>query len=142
MTQEEKDHLFTRLLTEYRDLFADMDELNRTLWFATNEDNELMSFIVVPGETADEAIESYKVKLLAIAAALESLPCASTEQRNIAELRHTAARVSATWPAKKATPGGEDYLSDLARMGPGEFSQHIDELYKQTLEDLRLEGSI
>lgn len=142
MTQEEKDHLFTRLLTEYRELFADMDELNRTLWFAANEENELMSFIVGPGETPDQAMPLYQVKLLAIAAALESLPCASTEQRNIVELRLTAARVSATWPAEKATPEGEDYLSELARMGPGEFSQHIDVLYKQTLEDLRPEGAI
>jgi hypothetical protein len=142
MTQEENDHLFTRLLTEYRELFADMDKLNRTIWFATNEENELMSFIVVPGETADEAIERYKVKLLAIAAALESLPCASTEQCNIAEIRHTATRVSVAWPAEKATPEGEDYLSGLARMGPGEYSQHINELYKQTLEDLRSEGAI
>ncbi|MBB1519046.1 hypothetical protein [Aquipseudomonas guryensis] len=142
MAQEEKDHLFTRLLIEYQERFAERDELNRTLWLATNEENELMSFIVVPGETADESIERYKVKLLAIAAALESLPCASTEQRNIAELRHTAAHVSATWPAEKATPEGEDYLSGLARMGPGEFSQHIDELYNQTLEDLRSEGAV
>ena len=44
MTQKEKDHLFARLLPEYRDLFADMDDLNRTLWFAVNEENELMSF--------------------------------------------------------------------------------------------------
>jgi hypothetical protein len=49
MTQEEQDHFFSRLLPEYRALFADMDELNRTLWFAVNEENELMSFIVGPG---------------------------------------------------------------------------------------------
>lgn len=50
--------------------------------------------------------------------------------------------VSATWPAEEANHEGEDYLSDLARTGPGEFSQHIDYLYKQTLEGLSLEGSI
>ena len=142
MTQEEKDHLFTRLLHEYRELFADMDELNRTLWFAANEENELMSFIVGPGETPDQAMPRYQVKLLAIAAALESLPCATTEQRNIAELRHMAAQVSTASPAETVIPEGEDYLSGLARMSPGEFSQHIDVLYKQTLEDLRSEGAI
>lgn len=142
MTQQEKDHLFTRLLTEYRELFADMDELNRTLWLATNEENELMSFIVGPGETPDQAMPRYQVKLLAIAAALESLPCAATEQRNIAELRHMAAHVSTARPAEKVIPEGEDYLSGLARMSPDEFSQHINELYKQTLEDLRSEGAI
>ncbi|MDP3845884.1 MAG: hypothetical protein Q8R10_05605 [Pseudomonas sp.] len=142
MTQEENDHLFTRQLAEYRELFADMDELNRTLWFAVNEENELMSFIVGAGETPDQAIPRFKVKLLAIAAALESLPCAATEQRNIAELRHMAAHMSTACPAEKVTPEGEDYLSGLARMSPGEFSQHIDELYKQTLEDLRSEGAI
>ena len=87
MIQEEKDRLFAQLLSEYRELFADMDELNRTLWFAANEENELMSFIVESGESTDEAMERYKAKLLAIASALESLPCASTEQRTIAELR-------------------------------------------------------
>jgi hypothetical protein len=61
MTQEEKDHLFTRLITEYRELLADMDELNRTLWFAANEENELMSFIVEPGETPDQAMPRYQV---------------------------------------------------------------------------------
>lgn len=142
MTQEEKDHLFSQLLAEYRGLFADMDELNRTLWFAVNEENELMSFIVGPGETPDQAMPRYQVKLLAIAAALESLPCAATEQCNIAELRHMAAHVSPPWPAENVIPESEDYLSGLARMSPGEFSQHIDELYKQTLEDLRSEGAI
>ena len=142
MTQEEKDHLFTRLLTEYRELFADMDELNRTLWFAANEENELMSFIVEPGETPDQAMPRYQVKLLAIAAALEALPCTATERHNIAELRHMAAHASTTWPAEKVTLEGEDYLSGLARMSPGEFSQHIGALYKQTLEDLRSEDAI
>lgn len=142
MTPEEKDHLFSRLLAEYRDLFADMDELNRTLWFAVNEENELMSFIVGPGETPDQAMPRFNVKLLAIAAALESLPCAATEQRNIAELRHMAAHVSTKWPTEEIIPEGEDYLSGLTRMSTGEFSQHIDELYKQTLEDLRSESAI
>jgi len=84
MTQKEKNHLFARLLPEYRDLFVDMDDLNRTLWFAVNEENELMSFIVRSCETADQAIEHYKAKLLAIAAALESLPCAAAELRHMA----------------------------------------------------------
>ncbi|CAM3049515.1 Uncharacterised protein [Ectopseudomonas mendocina] len=141
MNQEEKDRLFAQLLSEYRELFADMDELNRTLWFAANEENELMSFIVEPGESTDEAMERYKAKLLAIAAALESLPCASTERRTIAELRDRVVSVSVGWPAEKALSEG-DYLSDLARMSPLEFSQHVDELYKQTRESLRSEGAI
>lgn len=53
-----------------------------------------MSFLVGPGETADQAIERCKVKLLAIAAASESQPCTVAEQRNIAELRHMATHVS------------------------------------------------
>jgi hypothetical protein len=53
-----------------------------------------------------------------------------------------AAHASTTWPAEKVTLEGEDYLSGLARMSPGEFSQHIGMLYKQTLEDLRSEGAI
>ncbi|MEB0025893.1 hypothetical protein QN375_08935 [Pseudomonas sp. MH9.2] len=142
MTQKEKDHLFARLLPEYRDLFADMDDLNRTLWFAVNEENELMSFIVGSCETADQAIEHYKVKLLAIAAALESLPCAAAEQRNIAELRHMATHANTAWTSGNVIPEGKDYLSGLARMAPDEFSQHIDELYKQTLEELRSDGVI
>lgn len=142
MTQEEKDHLSSRLLAEYRDLFADMDELNRMLWFAVNEENELMSFVVGAGESADQAMERYKVKLIAIAAALESLPCAAAERRNIAELRHTATHTSISWPAGDVIPEGQDYLSNLARMTPDEFSLHINELYKQTLEELRSEGAI
>ena len=142
MTQEEKNHLFTRLLAEYRELFAGMDELNRTLWFAVNEENELMSFIVGPGETPDQAMPRFQVRLLAIAAALESLPCAATEKRNIAELRLMAANVSTAWPSEEFIPEGEDYLSGLVLMSPGEFSQHINELYKQTLDDLRSEGAI
>jgi hypothetical protein len=130
------------LLPEFRDLFAEMDELSRTLWFAVNEENELMSFIVGPGETPDLAMPRYIVKLLAVAAALESLPCAATEQRNIAEPRHMAVHVSTSWPAEKVTPEGGDYLSDFAQISPGEFSQLIDELYKQTLQDLRSEGAI
>lgn len=141
MPQEEKDRLFAQLLSEYRELFADMDELNRTLWFAANEENELMSFIVEPGEGTDEAMERYKAKLLAIAAALESLPCASTERRTIDELRHRVVSVSVSWPAEKALSEG-DYLSDLARMSPLEFSQHVDEHYRQTLEELRSQGAI
>lgn len=142
MTQEEKDRLFAQLLSEYRELFADMDELNRTLWFAANEENELMSFIVESGESTDEAMERYKAKLLAIAAALESLPCASTEQGTIAELRNTAVSVSFSWPAEEAPSEEDDYLSGLARMSPLEFSQHVDELYKHTLKGLRSEGAI
>src|SRR3990167_10223257 len=113
MTQEEQDHLFAQLLHGYRDLFADMDELNRTLWFAVNEENELMSFIVGPGETPDQAMPRYQVKLRAIAAALESLPCAAAEQRNIAELRHMAIHTSTASPAGGAVPEGKDYLSTL-----------------------------
>ncbi|QTS85221.1 hypothetical protein JLK41_18105 [Ectopseudomonas khazarica] len=142
MTQEEKDRLFAQLLSEYRELFADMDELNRTLWFAANEENELMSFIVESGESTDEAMERYKAKLLAIASALESLPCASTERHTITELRDRAVSVSVSWPAEKALLEGDDYLSDLARMSPLELSQHVDELYKQTMESLRSEGAI
>ena len=66
--------------------------------------NELMSFIVGPGETPDQAMTRYKVKLLAIAAALESLQCAATEQRNIFELRHMAAHVSTARPPEKVRP--------------------------------------
>lgn len=142
MTQDEKDHLFAQLLSEYQDLFSDMDELNRTLWFAVNEENELMSFIVGPGETPDQAIERYKVRLLAIAAALESLPCAADEQRNIAELRHMVTNTSTAWPRDSVYPEGKDYLSELAGMAPDEFSQHVDDLYKQTLDQLRSEGAI
>lgn len=142
MTQEEKEHLFTRLLAEYRDLFAGMDHLNRTLWFAVNEENELMSFIVESGETPDQALPRFKVKLLAIAAALESLPCAAVEERNIAELRHTAMHVSTCRPTKDVIPEGEDYLSQLNRMTPEELAQHTDELCRQTLEELRSEGAI
>lgn len=50
MTQEDKNRLFTQLLSEYRELLADMDELNRALWFAANEENELMSLIVESGK--------------------------------------------------------------------------------------------
>ena len=142
MTQEDKNRLFTQLLSEYRELLADMDELNRALWFAANEENELMSLIVESGESTDEAMERYKTKLLAIAAALESLPCASTERRTIAELRGRAVSVSVSWPAEKALSEGDDYLSDLARMSPLEFSLHVDELYKRTLDSLRSEGAI
>ena len=142
MTPQEKDHLFARLLPGYRSLFADMDELNRTVCFAVNEENDLMSFIVGSGESADQAIERYKVKLLAIAAELESLPCAAAEHLNIANLRHMAAHTSTEWPAENVIPEGKDYLSDLARMAPDEFSQHIDKLYKQTLEELRSEDAI
>lgn len=142
MTQEKKDCLFALLLPEYRSLFADMDKLHRTLWFSVNEKNELMSFIVGPGESSDQAMERYKIKLLAIAAALESLPCAAAEQRNIAELRRMAAHVSTAWLTEKIIPEGGDYLSNLARMAPSEFSQYIDELYKKTLEDLRSDGAI
>lgn len=142
MTQEEKDHLFAQLLPEYRDLFSDMDELNRTLWFAVNEENELMSFIVGPDETPAQAIPRYKVKLLAIAAALESLPCAVAEQRNIAEIRHMATHTSTAWPTESVIPEGKDYLSELAGMAPDEFSRYADDLYKQTLDELRSEGAI
>lgn len=142
MTQEEQDNLFTQLLHEYQALFADMDQLSRTLWFAINEENELMSFIVGSGETPDQALPRFKVKLLAIAAALESLPCAAAEQRNIAELRHTAMHVSAYSPTESAIPEGEDYLSQLNRMTPDELSQHADELFRQALEELRSEGAI
>lgn len=142
MTQEEKDHLFAQRLPEYRDLFSGMDELHRALWFAVNEENELMSFVVEAGEAADQALARYKIKLLAIAAALESLPCAATEKHNIAELRHTAAHTSITRPTGDVIPEGQDYLSNLADMTPDELSKHIDELYKQTLVELRSEGKI
>ncbi len=142
MTQEDKNRLFTQLLSEYRELLADMDELNRALWFAANEENELMSLIVESGESTDEAMERYKTKLLAIAAALESLPCALTEQRTIAELRNTAASVSVSWSAGKTPSEGDDYLSCLTQMSPLEFSRYVDELYKQALRDLRSEGAI
>lgn len=142
MTQKEKDCLFALLLPEYRSLFADMDELHRTLWFAVNEENELMSFIVGPGETADKAMERYKIKLLAIAAALESLPCAAAEQRNIAELRRMATYTSTAWPTRPIAPEGEDYLSVLNRMTLDEISLHAETLYAQTLEQLRSEGVI
>jgi len=79
----------------------------------------------------------YKVKLLAIAVALESLPCAAAEQSNIAELRHMATHTNTAWTSESVIPEGKDYLSDLARMAPDEFSQHIYALYKQTLEELR-----
>ncbi|MEB0079410.1 hypothetical protein QN386_20900 [Pseudomonas sp. CCI3.2] len=141
MTQEEKDLLFALLLTEYQGLFAGMDELNRTLWFAVNEENELMSFVVGPSETLDLAVERYKVKLLAMAAALESLPCAAIEQLNISDLRYMAAHTT-TRPAEEVIPEGKDYLSDLNRMTPEEFSQHIADMYKHTLEQLRSEGRI
>lgn len=142
MTQKEKDSLFALLLPEYRSLFADMDELHRALWFAVNEENELMSFIVRPGETADQAIERYKIKLLAIAAALESLPCAAAEQRKISELRRMATNTRTAWPTRPITPDGEDYLSVLNRMTIDEISLHAETLYTQALEQLRSEGAI
>jgi hypothetical protein len=142
MTDDEKDRLFNRLLAEYRDLFADMDDLNRTLWLAVNEENELMSFIVGADETPDDAIEPYKVKLLAIAAALESLTCAATEKRSIEELREMAARVTTAWPVESVVPEGEEYISELNRMTPDEFSQHIDDLYERTISELRSENII
>lgn len=142
MTQEEQDRLFSRLQAKYRDLFADMDKLNRTLWFAVNEENELMSFIVGPHETPDQDILRFQLKLRAIAAALESLPCAAAEQRNIAELRHIAIHTSTASPTGGAVPEGKDYLSTLAGMGPDEFSQYVDDLYNQTLDELLSEGAI
>ena len=53
-----------------------------------------------------------------------------------------ATHANTAWTSGNVIPEGKDYLSGLARMAPDEFSQHIDELYKQTLEELRSDGVI
>jgi hypothetical protein len=50
--------------------------------------------------------------------------------------------VSTYSPTESDIPEGEDYLSQLNRMTPDELSLHTDELFRQTLEELRSEGAI
>lgn len=91
MTNDEKQRLRSLAFDTYRDMFADMNADARACWFFVSDESELLSFIVGKDETMAQASERHAIKLTAMADALESLPCAQAEQKNIADLRRLAA---------------------------------------------------
>lgn len=71
-------------------MFSGMDDAARALWFTVCDESVILSFDVDHGESPRQAEERHVVKLYAIAAALESLPCASKERGTIDDLRKMA----------------------------------------------------
>ena len=90
MNGNEQRDLFKELVRFYRSMFSDMDEFARATWFTVMDESEILSFDVGRGEAIEQAEQRHNVKLLAIAAALESLPCAAKEQSTIDSLRSMA----------------------------------------------------
>lgn len=94
MDYDERQALYESMITEYRAMFADMNDAARALWFFTMDESVILSFYVGADESPYLAEERHAVKLYAIATALSGLPCAEKERSTIDDLRSMAGKIN------------------------------------------------
>lgn len=92
MTDKERQQFYSTAFESYRDLFGEMDQAARALWFFTMDEAEILSYPVSAGQDAGEASIRHGVKLAAMADALESLTDVEASAPEVRDLRAMARR--------------------------------------------------
>lgn len=131
--------LFKELVSLYRSMFSDMDDFARAAWFSVMDESEILSFDVGRGETIEQAEQRHNVKLLAIAAALESLPCAAKEKSTIDSLR---SMVNANEKRREPMPEGSEPPPGLSDDAQDILEQTYQTLVREHLTVLGLASRI
>lgn len=90
MKNAEHQAFYKEMVESYRTMFSSMDDIERISWFVSMDESAILGFEVRGDESVSQAQERHKVKLLAIAAALSSLPSAARDYYIIEDLRKLA----------------------------------------------------
>ena len=73
MGHDERNGIYRECLSYYMAMFGSMDVAAQATWFFVNDEAEVVSFFVGPGESVEQASARHRIKLTAMADALAVL---------------------------------------------------------------------